>query len=226
MKYFKNTTLGLLLAGIGLAAFRLSYDAQVTLATASGVDPALAGLYPIIVDAAIFTGVLIRLWHPELGRGLAGYLWAAIAFWTITSVLGNAFHVLALPPDRIQLPAWIAIAVNTLPALTLFLVIHLATTTAFRAKTPAPPTPTRAKRATRPTTLSGQPLDEAIAPGVKLMQGTRDDIPPVTDADLIALADSGKSYSEIAQIIGRSKSHVGERVKRLRDELAELEASA
>lgn len=224
MKYFKNTTLGLLLAGIGLAAFRLSYDAQVTLATASGVAIALAGLYPIIVDAAIFTGVLIRLWHPELGRGLAGYLWAAIAFWTITSVLGNAFHVLALPPDRIQLPAWIAIAVNTLPALTLFLVIHLATTTAFRAKTPTPNTPApRARRSPRRDPDS----TTVVAYGGQVVRTVpRNDVPAVSDVELLELADAGKSYAEIAQIVGRSKSHVGERIKRLRDELAELEASA
>lgn len=208
MTRFKNTALGLLLAGIGLAAFRLSYDAQVTLAVASGVTIALAGLYPIIVDAAIFTGVLIRLWHPELKRGLAGYLWAAIAFWTITSVLGNAFHVLALPPDRIQLPAWIAIAVNTLPALTLFLVIHLATTTAFRAKAPAPPTQPAARRAQRRTPTVDAPIAAR---------------PDVSDEDLLALAET-KSYADIALTIGRSKSYVGERVKRLRDEAGRASA--
>lgn len=226
MKHFKPITLGLLLTGIGLAAFRLSYDAQVTLALASGVTLALAGLYPIIVDAAIFTGVLIRLWHPELGRGLAGYLWAAIAFWTITSVLGNAFHVLALPPDRIQLPAWIAIAVNTLPALTLFLVIHLATTTAFRAKKPPAPTPTtRARRSVR----RDPDTDTVLAYGGEVVRTVprtipRNDVPAVTDVELLELADSGKSYAEIAQIIGRSKSHVGERVKRLRDETEQASA--
>lgn len=212
MKYFKNTTLGLLLAGIALAAFRLSYDAQVTLAVASGVDPALAGLYPIIVDAAIFTGVLIGLWHPELARSLVIYLWAAIAFWTITSVLGNAFHVLALPPDRIQLPPWIAIAVNTLPALTLFLIIHLATSTAFRAKTPAPPTqPATVRRTQRRTTPT---VDETT---------TRPDVPTISDEDLLALAETN-SYADIALTIGRSKSYVGERVKRLRDEAAQASA--
>jgi hypothetical protein len=212
MKYFKPTTLGLLLAGIGLAAFRLSYDAQVTLAVASGVALGLAGLYPIIVDAAIFTGVLIRLWHPELGRGLAGYLWAAIAFWTITSVLGNAFHVLALPPDRIQLPAWIAIAVNTLPALTLFLVIHLATTTAFRAKPAPAPTSPRARRTTSQATLS------TSAAAIAQPRTPRTDIPPVNAQELLAMEDAGMSLKQIADEVGRSKSYIGRVVKQARDE--------
>lgn len=204
---FKTITLAVLLIGVGLAAFRLSFDAQVTLAIAAGVTPDLAALYPLIVDAAIVAGILMRLWNPGLTKQLGGYLWAAIAFWTITSVLGNAFHVLVLPADRVQLPALAAIAVNTLPALTLFLVIHLATTTAFRMPAATAPAPARKKPAAR----TSSPIS-VVAPAPQLKYFDED------PRALLALADEGLSMSQIAIRVGRSKSYVGARIKKLREE--------
>lgn len=65
-------------------------------------------------------------------RGIRAYLWASIGIWTVTSVLGNALHVLTLPADEVTADLAIAIAVNTVPAVTLFLTIHIATLTVFR----------------------------------------------------------------------------------------------
>lgn len=65
-------------------------------------------------------------------RGIRIYLWASIGIWTVTSVLGNALHVLTLPADEVTADLAIAIAVNTVPAVTLFLTIHIATLTVFR----------------------------------------------------------------------------------------------
>lgn len=224
MKALKTLILALLLIGIGGAAFRLSFDAQVTLATASGVNAGLAGLYPLVVDAAILMAVLIGIWSPDLRKALSRYLWGAIAFWTATSVLGNAIHVIALPTDRVTVAQWLAIAVNTIPALTLFLVIHIATTIAFR-----------------PAIKTGDPVDLVAGgymtvneyraahgmPGLDRPRSvrapqSRPDVPPVSDEEILTMVDSGMSLSAIGASIGRSKSYAGNRV---RDAKAALAAS-
>ena len=199
-----------LLAGIMLGAFRLSFDAQRTLAIASGIEADIAWIYPCIVDAAILTGVLVDVWSPELSRRVLGWVYAAVAFWTITNVLGNAVHVIALPPDRITVPMWLAIAVNTIPGITLFLAIHLSRIRLVDRKQPTPAKPARA----RPTaTVKVEPITP-----------TRQDIPPTTDLELFAMHDDGMSMSAIAAQVGRSKSYVGAAVKRLNDEREQASA--
>ncbi|MEP6477836.1 MAG: DUF2637 domain-containing protein [Rhodoglobus sp.] len=205
MNPLKKTTLSILLAGIAFAAFRLSFDAQTTLAGASGIDHQLAWLYPAVVDAAILAGVLIRIWRPDLNRALAGYLWAAIALWTATSIAGNSFHLLALPPGRIEVPYALAVAVNTVPPVTLFLVIHLTSTTAF-----APKATTITKRPGR----SPQATSSIEKPSQR-----RTDIPPTDARELVAMSDAGMSMSEIAKQVDRSKSYVGKTIKAERDRL-------
>lgn len=211
MNILKNTVLSILLLAIGGAAFRLSFDAQVTLAIASGIDAELAWLYPGVVDAAILTGVLIGIWNPNLAKGLARYVWSAIALWTITSILGNAFHVAALEPGRITVDPALAIAVNTVPAVTLFLTIHLATTTAFR-RTHTKPTPPPGRRR-KTATMTGSDVVVSTPRAAR-----RTDIPGPDAAELTALADRGMSYAEIATQVNRSKSYVGAQIKAYRDQ--------
>lgn len=212
----RKITLTLLVALIGGAAFRLSFDAQVTLAIASGIDPGLGWLYPGVVDAAILTGMLLRIWFPDAGAGLIRYLWAAIAFWTFTSIAGNAIHIIALPDGRITVPLELAIAVNTVPALTLFLIIHIVTSIAA-----APPKAVGRKRTA--------PLDAAVRAGAMSVnearaangiprppKRVRTDIPPVSDEQLLELART-MTVREIAAETGRGKTWVSERLREIRD---------
>lgn len=192
-----------LVTTIGAAAFRLSFDAQVTLALAAGINAGLGWLYPAVVDAAILTGVLLRIWFPNAPKGLHVYLWSAIGFWTATSVLGNAFHIVALPEGTITVPLELAIAINTVPAITLFLVIHIVATIA--TPKPAPQTqPTSANprrpRPARPVTTS------STAAG------------SLTDNQLRSLMARNLSARRIAELTGLGKSTIAERMRRLRSE--------
>ena len=206
-KTIQRLTLALLLIGIALAAFRLSFDAQVTLAHGSGINTGLAWLYPLIIDAAIVAGVLIGFWDPTLAKSkLKYYLWGAVAFWTATSIAGNAFHVWALPPEDVTLPTPLAITVNSMPAITLFIIIHLATTTAFRPSRTLTGNKQEPPRSRKPRVST-----DPTAP-------KRSDIPQVSDEQMLAMADGeGMSMQQIADRINRSKSYVGDRVKRLRE---------
>lgn len=173
-------------AVVGAAAFRLSFDAQETLAIASGADPSLGWIYPLTVDAAIAIVTLIALWSDGLAPRMRRYLWVALAIWTGASICGNALHIIALPAGRVTVPFPIAVAVNTMPAITLFLIIHIATTAIFR---PAPRMNTEATQ--RPS----------VHPSLTVQPD---------DAQLLALSRSGLSYKEISERTGRSKSWVGD----------------
>ncbi|MEO6115996.1 MAG: DUF2637 domain-containing protein [Pseudolysinimonas sp.] len=193
---------------VALAAFRLSFDAQTILAIASGADPGLGWIYPLTVDAAIVIVTLIALWQPDLERRLRVYLWCALALWTAASVAGNALHILALPAGRVELPMPIAVAVNTVPAVTLFLTIHIATTTVFRR----PPV----VAATKPVRRAAQALD-GLSPE-RPSTRRHPDIPQPTINELMAMADVERlSMSQIAERVGRSKSWVGQQIKDERD---------
>jgi hypothetical protein len=185
-------------AVVAAAAFRLSFDAQETLAIASGTDPSLGWIYPLTVDAAIAIVTLIALWADSLAPQVRRYLWVALAIWTAASICGNALHIIALPAGRVTVPFPIAVAVNTMPAVTLFLIIHIAMTAVFRPR----------DRAEKLATLS-KPADSRDTS--EFVRSGRPE-----DGLLLELADSGMSYQAIADRTGRSKSWVGERIKRLR----------
>lgn len=184
-------------AVVGAAAFRLSFDAQETLAVASGADPSLGWIYPLTVDAAIAIVTLIALWADSLASRVRRYLWVSLAIWTAASICGNALHIIALPAGRVTVPFPIAVAVNTMPAITLFLIIHIATTAVFRGTgTGAVPVP-------KPVSAPKLQAPDRAGP---------------EDRELLELAASGLSYQAIAIRTGRSKSWVGNRIKRLREQ--------
>jgi hypothetical protein len=206
LNILRNIIVSVGIAGVALAAFRLSFDAQTILAIASGADPHLGWIYPLTVDAAIVIVTLIDLWSYDLARRLRLYLWSAIGVWIATSVAGNALHILALPDGRVTLPEPIAIAVNSVPAVTLFLTVHIATVTVFR----------------RPKVVAVQPTRRSARAAVALETGTapqlRPDVPAPSIDELMAMADGERlSMSAIADRVHRSKSWVGQQIKDERD---------
>lgn len=204
----RNTIVSVGIAGVALAAFRLSFDAQTILAIASGANPGLGWIYPLTVDAAIVIVTLIALWSDDLAKKLRIYLWSALGLWTAASVAGNALHILALPGGRVTVPEPLAIAVNTVPAVTLFLTIHIATTTVFRRRAEVAPVRGRSRAASTVASSTSSPERPP----------KRTDIPPVDIDELMRLADDeGLSMSQIANEVGRSKSYVGAAIKAERD---------
>jgi hypothetical protein len=205
----RNTIVSVGIAGVALAAFRLSFDAQTILAVASGAAPALGWIYPLTVDAAIVIVSLIRMWSEDLGKKLGAYLWSALGLWTAASVAGNALHILALPDGRVTVPEPIAIAVNTVPAVTLFLTIHIATTTVFRRRPVLVATATSRRRVR---------VEQTADSSGSVRDVSRVDVPPPTIDELMAMADDERmSMQAIADRVNRSKSWVGAQVKDERD---------
>lgn len=203
--YVRQTTIATLLFSVGAAAFRLSYDGQVRLASGSGIDTHLAGLYPICVDAVILLTTLIAVWSRPQQPTARRYIWIALAVWTATSVLGNAIHVIRSPAEQITEPLLVAIAVNTVPALALFVAIHLATTMAFRPLASTRPAPVMRPAVRRSITTVANLGPTATAPT------------QVHDDELLRLSnDENLTIRQIAERVGLGKTTVSDRLKNLR----------
>ena len=126
--------LGCVLATIGAlavvaAAFALSFDAIQAVGEAAGVNPRIAWMLPVSIDGAMLvatiTAILLRylrqpIWYP----------WLVVIAGVGISIACNAAHaglaggVLRLEPQHAQ-------AVSAIPAVTLFLSVHLLITLAL-----------------------------------------------------------------------------------------------
>lgn len=211
----KMFTVSAILAGVIYAAFRMSFDNQVILAEGVGFTPVIALHYPLIVDAALLVAVLIRMWMPDLNTRHRTLVDFTIALWTTISILGNSWSVATVPPDSLTLPVQVAVIVHSIPSITLFLGIHVAANTIYNPR--ASSHAAAAAAASAQTVTRRQPRSPEAAGAPPRVQRASD-IPEVSDAELLAMADGeGLSMQAIADRIQRSKSYVGERVKRLRD---------
>ena len=80
---------------LAAAAFTLSYDALHQLALDSRVRPALAWLWPVVIDGTIVVALLTVLAANRAARR-AGYPWALAGLFSAASVAFNIAHA----PDR------------------------------------------------------------------------------------------------------------------------------
>jgi hypothetical protein len=90
---YRGSAAGVLL--LAAAAFTLSYDALHQLALDSRVRPALAWLWPVVIDGTIVVALLTVLAANHTARR-AGYPWALAALFSAASVAFNIAHA----PDR------------------------------------------------------------------------------------------------------------------------------
>ncbi len=107
-----TAALVLFLAG---AAFILSYEALRDLAEHNGITPALAWLWPLMLDAVMIAASLSVL-RGNLYQERTWYPWALVGVFTLASIVFNVVHADATP---------IARAVALLPPAVVFLAFEL-----------------------------------------------------------------------------------------------------
>jgi hypothetical protein len=133
---YRVSAAGVLL--LAAAAFTLSYDALHQLALDSRVRPALAWLWPVVIDGTIVVALLTVLAAKRAGIR-AGYPWALAGLFSLASVAFNVAHA----PDR---P--VAQLVFAMAPVALVLTTHLLMQqVAWRRPTPGPPAPLAAQQA-------------------------------------------------------------------------------
>jgi Protein of unknown function (DUF2637) len=117
---------------LAAAAFTLSYDALHQLALDSRVRPALAWLWPVMIDGTIVVALLTVL-AAKRASAQAGYPWALAGLFSAASVAFNIAHA----PDR---P--VAQLVFAMAPVALVLTTHLLMQqVGWRRVTPVPTAP-------------------------------------------------------------------------------------
>ena len=105
----RGTTSGVI--GLAVAGFAMSYDALHSLALTQGVPPALAWMWPLVVDGFIVVASLSVVRAVADGRR-AGYPWLLVLTFSTISVTFNVVHaaptvvarfVAAIPPTALVL---------------------------------------------------------------------------------------------------------------------------
>jgi Bifunctional DNA primase/polymerase, N-terminal/Protein of unknown function (DUF2637) len=126
---YRTSAAGVLM--LAAAAFTLSYDALHQLALDSRVRPALAWLWPVVIDGTIVVALLTVLAANRAARK-AGYPWALAGLFSAASVAFNIAHA----PDR---P--VAQLVFAMAPVALVLTTHLLLQqVGWRRSTPGRPT--------------------------------------------------------------------------------------
>jgi hypothetical protein len=166
---------------LAAAAFTLSYDALHQLALDSRVRPALAWLWPVVIDGTIVVALLTVLAANRAARR-AGYPWMLAGLFSAASVAFNIAHA----PDR---P--VAQLVFAMAPVALVLTTHLLMQqVGWRRPTSGPPAPIAAQHAgpepAHPHTLGDQSAPMPAGPDRSTQVGARARVRAAYDAQLAA----------------------------------------
>jgi hypothetical protein len=118
----RTAVAGVLLLAAG--AFVLSYSALHAVAAAAGINPHLAGLYPLIIDGFITIASLAALHLNNHGPRVTWYPWSLLGGFFTVSVWCNALHAASRTGD-VVLSGGTAALVSAMPPVALGLAIHL-----------------------------------------------------------------------------------------------------
>lgn len=103
-------------ATVAAAAVVLSWDALSWSAVQVGVDPRIAGLWPIAVDGTIATSTTAVLALGHAPWRVRAYVWALLGCAVSVSIVGNAAHA--------SMPDWLHRAGSAVPAAALAASLH------------------------------------------------------------------------------------------------------
>lgn len=121
-----------LVVAIASIAFVLSFDALRTLGMACGVSPALAWMFPLIIDLPViaFTWATWVFKTRHLGQA---YPWAMLVVFSLVSLAGNALHAHPTETNGMLLPQWGASLLMTMPAVALLATSHMIVKSAAKS---------------------------------------------------------------------------------------------
>jgi hypothetical protein len=166
---------------LAAAAFTLSYDALHQLALDSHVRPALAWLWPVVIDGTIVVALLTVL-AAKRAATRAGYPWALAGLFSLASVAFNVAHA----PDR---P--VAQLVFAMAPVALVLTTHLLMQqVGWRRATPGPTAPVAEHQAgsgaAHPHRSGDQPAPEPQSPDRGAQAGARSRVRAAYEAQVAA----------------------------------------
>ncbi|MFE7744884.1 DUF2637 domain-containing protein [Nocardia sp. NPDC057455] len=110
----------LIIVGVGVAAFVLSYETLRDLAELAGIDRDDSWLFPVIVDGTIIqatVSVMVLSNRPDERRWFSWVLGVG----AVVSVAGNSLHAFT---DGQQLPNWVAAVIAAIAPIALLVDTH------------------------------------------------------------------------------------------------------
>jgi Protein of unknown function (DUF2637) len=166
---------------LAAAAFTLSYDALHQLALDSRVRPALAWLWPVVIDGTIVVALLTVL-AANRAATRAGYPWTLAGLFSLASVAFNIAHA----PDR---P--VAQLVFAMAPIALVLTTHLLMQqVGWRRAAPGPTAPVTEQQAgseaADPHRPGDHPAPEPPSPDQPAPAGARSRVRAAYEAQLAA----------------------------------------
>jgi hypothetical protein len=176
---YRVSAAGVLL--LAAAAFTLSYDALHQLALDSRVRPALAWLWPVVIDGTIVVALLTVL-AAKRAAARAGYPWALAGLFSLASVAFNIAHA----PDR---P--VAQLVFAMAPVALVLTTHLLMQqVSWRRPVPGPSAPVPVHQAgaepAHPHTPGNRAAHEPGSPDRSAQAGARARVRAAYEAQVAA----------------------------------------
>jgi hypothetical protein len=162
---------------LAAAAFTLSYDALHQLALDSRVRPALAWLWPVMIDGTIVVALLTVL-AAKRAATRAGYPWTLAGLFSLASVAFNIAHA----PDR---P--VAQLVFAMAPIALVLTTHLLMQqVSWRRATPGPTAPQAGSEAVHPHRSGEHHAPEPQRPDREAQADARSRVRAAYEAQLAA----------------------------------------
>lgn len=110
-----------LVAGVSILAFVLSFEVLRDLASRSGVPADIAWAWPLIVDGSIITAMLVIFAWRGRSRRATAWPWVTLSGFSTVSVVGNGVHTAAVYDPTQGISMGFAIFVGAIPPVGLLL---------------------------------------------------------------------------------------------------------
>jgi Protein of unknown function (DUF2637) len=166
---------------LAVAAFTLSYDALHQLALDSRVRPALAWLWPVVIDGTIVIALLTVL-AAKRATVPAGYPWALAGVFSLASVAFNIAHA----PDRPVARLVFAMAPVALVLTTHLLMQQVGWRRAMSGHTRTGPVLQAGQESAQPHTPGDHPAQQPASPDQGAPTGARARVRAAYDAQVQA----------------------------------------
>jgi hypothetical protein len=163
---YRTSAAGVLV--LAAVAFTLSYDALHQLALDSRVRPALAWLWPVVIDGTIVVALLTVLAANRAARR-TGYPWALAGLFSAASVAFNIAHA----PDRPVAQLVFAMAPVALVLTTHLLMQQVGRRRRTTGLNEPMPAPEAGPEPAQPHTLADQPAQQPAPAEQRVPAGAR-----------------------------------------------------
>jgi hypothetical protein len=175
---------------IAAGAFILSFASLTDLAARSGINPALAWIWPIIIDGLIVAATVAIVALAGHDRRTLAYPWSLLFLGAVVSTAANSVHaIISVDQSHGGVPPVVSAVVAAMPPLVLLAITHL-TVILVQKSAPAPaPKKKPAKNPPRPVrpapVLEAATATPAPAPFSATFYEAPEDTAPAQDRELV-----------------------------------------